>query len=203
MSKEISESIKYGQMPLADEDKEVRKNIVLDSLRAIAFAPPASAWSLINMTQLSHLKSHIIAYYSADEGHSHIKCFLWSIHGHHMSRIEYNSKFKQSCRFDGPYHFSIEGPRREQLVSELFGLWEVDPIYPFHGPGGGDDQIILTIVDENGESFVKKIRDSIGFCRHEICIESVVDVVSLAIIDNIWVESIDGGWNISVSEIRL
>jgi hypothetical protein len=43
MSKEISESIKYGQMPLADEDKEVRKNIVLDSLRAIAFAPPASA----------------------------------------------------------------------------------------------------------------------------------------------------------------
>lgn len=43
MSKLVSEAIKYGQTPMQKEDKEYRKKIVLDNMRAIAFAPPASA----------------------------------------------------------------------------------------------------------------------------------------------------------------
>lgn len=40
MGKLVKDSVTYGQVQMMDEDKELRKKIVLDNLRQVAFAAP-------------------------------------------------------------------------------------------------------------------------------------------------------------------
>lgn len=76
-------------------------------------------------------------------------------------------------------------------------------INPFHSAWSGHNEVILSIVDQDGESLAEEEWNSICLSLHEIGPEGVVDIICLAVIDDIWVESIDGGWDISISEVGL
>jgi hypothetical protein len=125
------------------------------------------------------------------------------IHGHQMAGPEDDPKFEQSSRFVGAYHLAVDLPRREQLISELLGLVEEESIDPAHGARGGHDEILLSVVDEHGETLTEEVFDPVVLGFHEVGEEVVVYVICLTVVDYVGVEGVDSGADALVAEVGL
>lgn len=61
-----------------------------------------------------------------------------------------------------------------QLVPVMF-VCPINIINPSHGSGVVNDEVILTIVDEDFKALVKEVRHLVGAVLHEISIQLLVD----------------------------
>ena len=102
-----------------------------------------------------------------------------------MASIVNNLVFELSCFLLRSSCLVINFPDTEVLVSELLVVLVVDLLDPSVCTGCLDNDIVLTVVDQNWEIFLEQVFDSGDFGFHEIFIESLIDITSLFAIFNV------------------
>ena len=80
-------------------------------------------------------------------------------------------------------------------------LGKENTIDPTHGTRCGNNKIHLAVVDEDGYIFVQEVFDPVDFWFHKICVEVVVDLFTLGIVDYLGVEGVDSCGDFLVAEV--
>ena len=102
-----------------------------------------------------------------------------------MTSIVYYLVLELSCFFKWSCHFTIDFPYLEVLISEAFVVFVMDLLHPSVGSRSLNDDIILTVVNQNGKVFCQKIFDSCNLGFHEIFKQTFIDFITLTSVFNI------------------
>lgn len=138
-----------------------------------------------------------------DEGGRHVQRGFGLVHRHQVASLEDDPQLQQTSTLLGSHHLVPDFPGLEQFLPELMSTIVEELISPAHGARIGYDQILLAVVDEHWNLLAEKELDPCDFGVHEVSVETVVDLLSLAVENHLRVEAVDACSDALVPEVRL